>query len=59
MSLSLGDLVRVIYPNSLKAMHITGLITQKSSYISVWIPDINREIHFASDQLEVICKAAS
>ena len=54
MNLSLGDLVRVTKPKSLRDMNILGLITQKNSYISVWIPDINREISFDPDQLEIV-----
>ena len=56
MNFNSGDLVRVINPESLKEMSLVGVVTKKSTlWLSIWIPDINREIEFAPYQLENLC----
>ncbi|MBG17671.1 MAG: hypothetical protein CMB52_05525 [Euryarchaeota archaeon] len=58
MTFEIGDLIRVIHPNSLKKMNIVGIIINRkypnNNWFCIWVPDICKEICFDKSQMEKI-----
>jgi hypothetical protein len=53
----LGQLVRVVYPDSLKEMNVVGIVigvNPAMGWRDIWIPDLSREISFETYQMEMI-----